>query len=108
MKIVPHSDRVLIEYAEADEVTKGGILLPDTAKRNTQVGIVLAVGPGRFRKQGEMGESYSRDRLPMSAKPGDKVIFSKFGATEVEGDDGKRKILVGDDDVLATVFEEEG
>ena len=92
--IKPMSDRILIRPTEQEEITQGGIILPDTAKERPQQGEVLAVGPGRYLNNGE--------RLEMELKAGDKVIYSKYSGTEIEADDGEL-LLLGSNDVLSKI-----
>jgi len=94
MKIEPLDDRIVVEQMEAEEVTKGGIVLPDTAKEKPQQGRVIAVGPGRMLDTGE--------RAKPAVKPGDVVVYAKYGGTEVEVDDQEYMIL-REGDVLAKV-----
>ncbi len=91
----PLSNHIFIEAVTEDKKTKSGIVLPDTAeKEKPMVGKVTAVGPGKLNEKGE--------RLPMSLKVGDKVLFKKYGPDEIEVDGNK--YLVGDeDDVLAII-----
>ena len=83
MNLQPLGDRLIVEVLEEEEVTVGGIVLPDTAREKPQRGKVLAVGPGARDEKGE--------RVPMDVAEGDEVIFSKYGGTEIK---------VGTDDVL--------
>jgi len=92
IKIQPLADRVLVRPIEREEVTKGGIVLPDTAKEKPQEGEVLAVGPGRLSEDGE--------RIPMDVKVGDIVIYAKYGGTEIKVDEDKLMIL-RESDILA-------
>ena len=94
MKIEPLDDRIVVEQMEAKEVTKGGIVLPDTAKEKPQQGRVVAVGPGRMLDTGE--------RAKPAVKPGDVVVYAKYGGTEVEVDD-KEYMILRESDVLAKV-----
>jgi chaperonin GroES len=89
----PLEDRIVVKPGEAEETTVSGIVIPDTAKEKPQEGEVVAVGPGRF----EDGK-----RIPMDVKAGDKVIYSKYGGTEitVEGDD---YLILSARDVLAII-----
>ena len=89
----PLEDRIVVKPAEAEETTVSGIVIPDTAKEKPQEGEVIAVGPGRFEEG---------NRVPMDVKAGDKVIYSKYGGTEVtvEGDD---YLILSARDVLAVV-----
>ena len=92
-KLRPLGDRIVIKTVEREEMTKSGIVLPDTAKEKPQEGEVLAVGPGRF----EDGQ-----RLPLDLKVGDKVIYSKYGGTEVKYN-GEEYLILSARDVLAVV-----
>ncbi len=94
MKIEPLEDRVVVEPLEADQTTKGGIVLPDTAQEKPQQGKVVAVGPG---KQLESG-----DRAEPAVQKGDVVIFAKYGGTEIEID-GKELKILRESDILAKV-----
>jgi chaperonin GroES len=94
MKIRPLEDRVVVEPLEAEEKTRGGIVLPDTAKEKPQQGKVLAVGPGRMLDSGE--------RATPAVKKGDIVIFAKYGGAEIELDRKEYKIL-RESDILAKV-----
>ena len=91
--IKPLEDRILVKTVEAEQTTASGLVIPDTAKEKPQEGEVLAVGPGRF----EDGQ-----RLPLDIKVGDKVIYSKYGGTEVKYD-GQEYLLLSARDVLAVV-----
>ena len=91
--IKPLEDRILVEPLEAEQTTKSGLVIPDTAKEKPQEGTVIATGPGRF----EDGQ-----RLPLDVKVGDVVIFSKYGGTEVKYD-GKELLLLNARDILAVV-----
>lgn len=88
----PLQDRVLIEPAEAEGITRGGIHLPDPAKEKPTKGTVLAVGPGRILDSGERGT--------MSVKSGDMVLYERYAGSEVEVD-GKKLIVVRESDVVA-------
>jgi chaperonin GroES len=93
MKLRPLEDRVVVKPIEAEEKTKSGIVLPDTAKEKPQQGEVIAVGPGRF----EDGQ-----RVPMEVKVGDRVIYSKYGGTEVKIE-GEEYIILSSRDILAVI-----
>jgi chaperonin GroES len=94
MNLQPLGDRLLVEVLEEDEVTVGGIVLPDTAKEKPQRGKVLAVGPGARDEDG--------DYIPMDVAVGDEVIFSKYGGTEIRL--GTEEVLIlRESDVLAKV-----
>ncbi|NOX97140.1 MAG: co-chaperone GroES [Nitrospirae bacterium] len=94
MAIQPLGDRVLVKPMEKEEKTKGGILLPDTAKEKPQEGEVIAVGPGRMLKDGKT--------VPLEVKKGDKVLFSKYGGTEVKVD-GDEHLIMKEEDILAII-----
>jgi chaperonin GroES len=80
MKLRPLGDRVVVKPLEEEERTRGGIVLPDTAKEKPQHGEVLAVGPGEWDKEGQK-------RLPLDVKVGDRVLFAKYSGTEFKMDD---------------------
>lgn len=88
----PLADRLVVKPIEREEVTKGGIFLPDTAKEKPQEGEVLAVGPGRQSEEGQ--------RIPMDVKVGDIVIYSKYGGTELKSE-GEEYMILRESDVLA-------
>jgi chaperonin GroES len=90
----PLDDRVVVEALEAEEKTKGGILLPDTAKQKPQQGKVIAVGPGKMSEKGE--------RLALGVKVGDTVLFGKYSGSDVEVEGRELKIL-READILAKV-----
>jgi chaperonin GroES len=94
--IKPLADRVVVEVTEAEDVSPGGIVLPDTAQEKPQKGKVVAAGPGRVLENGEIA--------PMGVKVGDIIIFSKYGGTEIKLD-GKEYTILRESDVL-TVLEE--
>jgi chaperonin GroES len=92
LNIRPLDDRVMIKRLEAEEKTKGGIVLPDTAKEKPQKGEVVSVGIGRILDSG--------DRLPMAVKQGDKVLFGKFSGTEVKFG-GEEYVIMKETEILA-------
>ena len=94
MAVKPMDDRVLLKQCEAEEVTAGGIVLPDSAKEKHQRGTVVAVGPGKLLDSGKRGE--------MSLKKGDEVFYGKYVGTEIKID-GKEYVLIRETDVLAVV-----
>ena len=94
MKIEPLEDRVVVEPLEAEETTKGGIVLPDTAKEKPQQGKVIAVGPGKMLESGERAEP--------AVKKGDTVVYAKYGGTEIEVD-GEEYMILRESDLLAVV-----
>ena len=91
-KLEPLGDRLVIKAFVREEVTKGGIILPDTAKEKPQEGEVIAVGPGKMGDDGK--------RLGMDVKVGDIVIFTKYGGTEIKVE-GEEFIILRESDVLA-------
>ncbi len=94
MSLRPLQDRILVERVEEDEKTKGGIIIPDTAKEKPAEGKVVAAGNGRI---GEDGKA-----LPMELKVGDRILFSKYGGTDVKID-GNDYLIMRQDDVLGVV-----
>jgi chaperonin GroES len=95
MKLKPLGDRVVVKPLEEEERTKGGIVLPDTAKEKPQHGEVVAVGPGKWDESGSK-------RIAVEVKAGDRVLYAKYAGTEVKTDDGELLILRADD-ILAVV-----
>ena len=95
MNLKPLYDRVVVKPIEADEVTAGGIYIPDNAKEKPQQGEVVATGPGRWDEDGE-------NRVAMEVKVGDKVLFGKWSATEVKID-GEELLVMKEDDIIAIV-----
>ncbi len=91
-KLVPLGDRVVIKPTPREEVSKGGILLPDTAKEKPQEGEIIAVGAGKLTDEGK--------RLPMDVKVGDKVIYSKYAGTEYK-EIGDELVIMRESDLLA-------
>jgi len=87
VNFVPQGDRVLVEAAEAESKTMGGIIIPDTAKEKPQKGVVVAVGPGKKKDE------------PVTLKVGDKVLYGKYSGTEINID-GKEYLIMRADDVL--------
>ena len=95
MNIKPLSDHILIEPVKGEEKTKSGILLPDTAeKEKPEQGRVIAVGPGRKTSAGKI--------IPMEVKPGQKVLFTKYGPNEIKVDD-KEYLIAREEDILAII-----
>lgn len=92
IKLQPLGDRVVVQPSEEEEITKGGIILPDTAKEKPQRGVIIAVGPGRLDEEGK--------RIPMEVKKGDKVIYSKYAGSEIKQDD-KEVLILRESDILA-------
>jgi chaperonin GroES len=95
MKLKPMSDNVLIQRTAAQEVTPGGIIIPDAAQKKTTTAVVVAVGPGKVSKDGVL--------LPMTVKPGDTVLLSEWSGQEIELG-GEKHIFVGEGEILA-IFE---
>jgi len=93
-KIRPLDDRIVVEPVDAEEMTSGGIVLPDSAQEKPQRGKVIAVGPGRLMESGERGS--------LSVSKGDEVIYGKYGGTDIEVDGSEVKIL-RESDILAKV-----
>lgn len=96
MKLKPLGDRIVVQVIEREEKTQSGIYLPDTAQEKPQEGKVVAVGSGRLLQNGE--------RVPLSLKVGDRVIFAKYAGTEVKVD-GTEYLIMSENDVLAVVEE---
>ena len=94
VSIKPLEDRIVIRQLEAEQVTASGLVIPDTAKEKPQEGEVVAVGPGRIDDNG--------NRVPLDISVGDKVIYSKYGGTEVKLD-GDELLVLSARDVLAVV-----
>lgn len=94
MKIKPLHDRILLKRSEGEEKTKGGIIIPDSAKERPQEGVIVAVGPGKTLEDGSVRE--------MQVKAGDKVLYSKYSGTEVKLD-GEEHLIVREDDILAII-----
>ena len=96
IKVRPLGDRVLVQPLEQNEVKKGGIIIPDTAKEKPQEGRIIAVGKGKRDDDGKL--------IPMDVKKGDKVLLPKYGGTEVKIDDVDYQ-LVREDDILGVIEE---
>ena len=94
LKLKPLGGRVIVEPIEQEEMTPGGIILPETAKEKPQEGKVLAAGPGERNEKGE--------RVPMELKVGDKVLFAKYSGTDIKMD-GKKLLIMRESDILAIV-----
>jgi chaperonin GroES len=95
VNIKPLEDRILVKPLDAEQTTASGLVIPDTAKEKPQEGEVVAVGPGRFNDEGD-------ERIPMDINVGDKVIYSKYGGTEVKYS-GEEFLILSARDVLAVV-----
>ena len=94
MKLKPLGDKVVLKYKEAEEKTKSGIILPDSAKEKPQEAVVIAVGPGKE----ENGKT-----IPMQVKEGDTVICSKYAGTEVKITDDEEYVILSQNDSIAVV-----
>ena len=94
MKLRPLHDRVLIKILDTEETTKGGIIIPDTAKEKPQEGEVVAVGGGKILEDGS--------KRPLDVKKGDKVLFGKFGGTDISIG-GEDYLILSEDEILAVV-----
>lgn len=94
MKIRPLQDRVLVKRIEEEEKTKGGIIIPDTAKEKPQMGVIMAAGKGKKTEDGKV--------VPLDVKQGDKVLFSKYAGTEVKVE-GEELLIMREDDILGVV-----
>jgi chaperonin GroES len=94
MKIRPLADRVVVKRLEQEEKTKGGIIIPDTAKEKPVEGTVVAVGNGKVMKNGKL--------RPLAVKQGDRILFGKYSGNEVKVD-GVEHVILNEDDVLAVL-----
>ena len=94
MKVRPLNDRILVKRLEEEEMTKGGIIIPDSAKEKPAEGQVIAVGKGKINEKG--------DRIKLDVKVGDRVLFSKYGGTDVKLD-GHDYLIMREDDILGVV-----
>ncbi|HUL38492.1 MAG TPA: co-chaperone GroES [Thermodesulfobacteriota bacterium] len=94
MKVKPLRNRLIVQRLEEQEKTKGGIIIPDTAKEKPVEGKVIAVGAGRIKKDGT--------KLPLEVKKGDRVLYAKYGGTEVKID-GEEYLMMTEDDILAII-----
>jgi len=94
LKLKPLGNRVVVEPIEQEEVTAGGIVLPETAKEKPQKGVILAAGPGDRDDDGK--------RIELDVKVGDTVLFAKYGGTEIKID-GKKLLILRESDLLAIV-----
>ena len=94
MKVKPLNDRVLVKRIEEAQVTKGGIVIPDTAKEKPIEGQVIAVGPGKMSDAG--------NRMSLQAKEGDRILFGKYSGTEIKVE-GEEYLMMREDDILAIV-----
>jgi len=96
ISINPLGNRLVVQPIEEEEITAGGIVLPETAKEKPQKGTVLAVGPGERNDDG--------DYMPLEVKEGDKVLFAKYSGTEIKYD-GKKLLIMRESDILAKLNE---
>jgi len=95
MKIQPLHDRVIVKRIEEEETTKGGIIIPDTAKEKPVEGIVVAVGSGKVEGEGSK-------KVPLEVKNGDRVLFSKYAGTEIQIE-GEEHLIMKEEDIIAIV-----
>lgn len=94
MKIRPLNDRILVQRLESEETTAGGIIIPDSAKEKPAEGKIIAVGPGKLSDKGE--------RVTLDLQAGDRVLFSKYGGTDVKYD-GEDYLIMREDDILCVI-----
>jgi chaperonin GroES len=94
MKVKPLHDRLIIQTLEEEEKTKGGIIIPDTAKEKPVEGKVIAVGAGRIKKDGT--------KMPLEIRKGDRVLYAKYAGTEIKMD-GEEYLMMKEDDILAII-----
>jgi chaperonin GroES len=94
MNVKPLGDRVLVQPIEQDEVKKGGIIIPDTAKEKPQEGKVVALGTGKRDEDGKL--------IPFEVKKGDRVLISKYGGTEIKIDE-KNYLIMREEDILGVI-----
>jgi chaperonin GroES len=94
MKIRPLQDRVIVRRLEEEEKTKGGIIIPDTAKEKPQEGKVIAVGKGKLTEEGKL--------IPLDVKAGDRILFGKYSGTEVKIE-GEEHLIMREEDILGVI-----
>lgn len=94
MALKPLHDRVIVEPAQAEETTMGGIIIPDTAKEKPQEGVIIAIGEGKYGDNGNL--------IPTKLKVGDKVLYGKYGGTEIKID-GNDYLIMRESDIYAVV-----
>jgi len=94
LKVKPLSDRIVVRQADAEEMSSGGIILPDTAQEKPQEGKVMSIGPGKIAENGEL--------IKMSLKVGDRVLYGKYSGTEVTID-GEEYVFMRESDILAVL-----
>jgi len=97
VKLKPLGDRVVVQATKAEEQTKSGLFIPDTAKEKPQKGTVIAVGEGRWDDEGSK-------RIPLDVKEGETILYSKYGGTEIKLD-GEEYLILSERDILAIVSE---
>ncbi len=95
MEIKPLADRIVVKPLEAQEKTKGGIVLPDTAKEKPQEGKVVAVGKGKATEDGKV--------IPLELKAGDRILYGKYSGTEITTKEGEEYLIMKEEDVFAIV-----
>jgi chaperonin GroES len=94
MKIRPLQDRILVRRLEEEETTKGGIIIPDTAKEKPSEGLIIAVGKGKVLENGK--------QLPLDVKKNDRILFGKYSGTDIKIE-GKEYLIMREDDVLGVI-----
>jgi len=94
MKVKPLHDRVIVKRVEEEEKTKGGIIIPDTAKEKPVEGKIVAVGDGKVQEDGK--------KTPLEVKKGDRVLFGKYAGTEIQID-GEEHLIMKEDDIIAII-----
>lgn len=94
MKLIPLNDRVLVKRLDEEEVTKGGIIIPDSAKEKPMRGEIIAVGPGKLAEDGK--------RTPLTVAKGNKVLFNKYAGTEIKLE-GVEHLMMREDDILGII-----
>jgi chaperonin GroES len=94
MKIRPLQDRILVKRLEEEETTKGGIIIPDTAKEKPSEGLVIAVGKGKVLENGK--------QVPLDVKKDDRILFGKYAGTEIKLE-GEEYLIMREDDVLGVI-----
>ena len=99
MKIKPLNDWVVIQPVDAEEKTAGGIIIPEKAKEKPQIGVVEAVGPGKYKPVDAKGKSKEKKFVPTEVKRGDKVLYEKYMISDIEVD-GKTVVMVREEYIL--------
>ncbi len=94
MKIRPLQDRVIVKRLEEEEKTKGGIIIPDTAKEKPQEGKIIAIGKGKMTEDGKL--------IPLDVKVGDKILFGKYSGTEIKIE-GEEHLIMREEDILGVI-----